>query len=178
MADAPRLPGLNVDVLRRAAEANMRYYQAWGDLARQWLDEITAVSRDVLSKTAPASTAARTVSVAPAAAAQPAAPPAGAAALVLEASAGAEATGAFLVENHLGHPVDAAMLADPIEGADDVVLQFEPPGVSLAPHESAVVKVRVIVPSGLSAGVDHRTTLRVPGLPGTSIPVVVRRTDS
>ena len=174
------------DAWRRAAEANMRYYQAWGRLAKEWLDEIVGVGRDVAVAAALKADTTSPVMMrtsappAPSSAASATATPNGPT-LVLEAAGGNEASGAFLVENNLGHPVDATVLADPIPGPDDngadrVTLRFDPPRVSLAPQERVVVKALAVVPTTLPEGVDQRTVIRVPDLPGTSIPVVIRRT--
>src|SRR5262249_23431160 len=102
-------------------------------------------------------------------------------ALVLEAAAGEQAAGAFLVENQLGRPVETSMIADEITGpagaVQPVSLEFEPAVVSLAPQERCVVRVRTAITDAFAPGTDYRTVIRGPDLPGTSIPVVLRRAD-
>jgi hypothetical protein len=167
------------EMWRGAVAANLRYYEAWGRIASDWLRELAGVGGGLQ---APGDIAVRQVpDAAPAPRRTP--PPAttSSPALVLEAGPGEEATGAFLVENQLGRPVDTPMVAEPITDPDGVVLpaspEFEPATVTLAPEERCVVRVRLAITEAFKPGTDYKTVIRGPDLPGTSIPVVLRRAD-
>ncbi len=192
MAESPDLS----DAWRRAADANLRYYREWGRLAGTWLDELRGVGQELVSASARGPDPWSVATHAPeahdrsGAGAAPAPgyprPPAGTVApstaapsLVLEAAAGEPAVGAFLVENGLGHPVEAVVTADPLTGAAagvDLDVVFQPARLDLGTGDSTVVTVTVTVPADLPTG-DHRTTIRVPDLAGTAIGLVVRRLD-
>jgi hypothetical protein len=181
----PDQPGFE-EMWRGAVAANMRYYEAWGRIATEWLRELAGVGRSLQMPGAiavgqvPTPTAAPASGPAPRQAA-PSGPAPSSPALVLEARAGEEATGAFLVENQLGRPVDTPLIADQITGPGGAVLQvspeFEPALVSLAAEEQCVVRVRLTITEAFAPGTDYRTVIRGPDLPGTSIPVVLRRAE-
>jgi len=194
MADRPDLG----DLWRSAMAANMRYYEAWGRIATEWLHDLAEVGRGLqagpaghASAEGQASSGQPAHSVAVLQAPLPAAGRAAtelarkdavpSAALVLEASVGEDATGAFLVENQLGRPVETPLVADqviePGGAALPVSLQFDPAVVSLAPEERCVVRVRLTISEAFAPGTDYRTVIRGPDLPGTSIPVVLRRAE-
>jgi hypothetical protein len=187
MADRPDLG----DAWRNAMAANMRYYEAWGRIVTEWLRDLAEVGRGLQGSPAgqaspgqPAGSAAmwHAPAAAEPAVSQPANQGAGpGAALVLEASVGEDAVGAFLVENQFGRPVETQLIADqviePGGAALPVLLQFDPAVVSLAPGERCVVRVRLTIPEAFVPGTDYRTVIRGPDLPGTSIPVVLRRAE-
>ncbi|MGH9149861.1 MAG: hypothetical protein ACRD0F_05915, partial [Acidimicrobiales bacterium] len=89
------------------------------------------------------------------------------------------ATGAFLVDNGMSHPVEAPIDATPFRDGDgqavEVDLRVEPGVVRLAPGEQALVRVAATIPEAAAAGVDHRATISVPTLPGTPVTLVLRR---
>jgi hypothetical protein len=187
MADRPGLG----DVLRDALKANARYYESIGQLTSSWLRELADVSSGlrmprVSVDTAPVSprlTVVRPSASPPQSSSQPSQPsavdkPAPAATLVLEAAAGETAMGAFLVENTLGGAVSQAVEVGAFtdeEGVETVLeLTFEPSVIKLAPGEQVVVRTSVVIPEAL--GTESRATVRVAGVPGAEIPVVVRRT--
>jgi len=99
--------------------------------------------------------------------------------LLLEAHAGEEAAGAFVTENQFERPVTTTMVADPITGPDGAVLsatlKLDPPVVSLDAGERCVVRVSLTITEAFTPGTEYRTVIRGPDLPGTSIPVVLRR---
>lgn len=117
----------------------------------------------------------------------PGAPAAGSAAgpsgatLVLEGAAGDEAGGAFEIENVLGAPATASVVLDPFRDAAGRTLVVDatirPDAVTLDAGESTVVVLRVRVPADAEPGVDHRSTLRIDGIPAGTVGVVLRRTD-
>jgi hypothetical protein len=174
---------------REAMEANARYYEAWGQLASQWVRELAQASQNARMPTLPPlrlNTGSGAVSpVRPAGtSSSPTAVPAGAASpapavLVLEGPTGAAASAAFLVENTLSHPVVGSVEVEPFEDIDGVAvlvrLEFEPETISLAPGERRLVRVSVTLPTTLPPDIDCRSTIRVDGVPGTTIPVVLRR---
>jgi hypothetical protein len=85
----------------------------------------------------------------------------------------------FVVENSGSSPVSGELEAPPLRDADGHQTQpefaFEPDRVVLAPGEQTVVQLSVAVDRTLEPGVDYRGDVRVPGTPGTTIPIVVRR---
>ncbi len=99
--------------------------------------------------------------------------------LVLEGAAANEVSAAFLVENSLPHAVDGSVEVGPFEDADGATVQarldFEPAAFSLSPGERRLVRVSVTMPGSLPMNADCRATIRVPGVPGTTIPVLLRR---
>jgi hypothetical protein len=163
-------------VWRNAVDANVRYWDAWGRIANDYVRELGDTLRGCApllrlpawSVPAPMTAAARE--------SRPAVvvPEAHPSALVLEAAAGAVASGAVLVENHLPHPVTAAVEPrfDLPEG-DDVSVEVVPRTVELAPGESSVVRIKAVIP--LEGPRDVRGELLVPQLAGTSVSLVIRR---
>lgn len=159
-------------VLRRAMEANARYYEALGQVTADYLKALVGVLGDV-----------RLPSVAvgrPAAPTAPAAPPeAPAAAMVLEAAAGKSAVGAFMVQNRLSQRVTAPVVASAFLDASGreakPVLVFEPDVVSLECGEQVLVRVTAAVDERLDAGASYRGEVTIPGLSGDRVPIVVRR---
>jgi hypothetical protein len=105
--------------------------------------------------------------------------PAAPAVLVLEGATGDVAVAAFLVENSLPHLVDGTVEAEPFEDPDGAAvlarLEFEPTLISLAPGERRLVRVSVQLPPSLPANVECTSTIRVQGVPGTTIPIRLRR---
>jgi hypothetical protein len=99
--------------------------------------------------------------------------------MVLEAEAGAVAVGAFVVENSLPRSVATVVVASPFARPDGhalvVPIACDPPEVTLDPGQQMIVRVGVTVSDEMEAGTDYAGELAVPELPGTRIPVVVRR---
>lgn len=184
-------PGFS-EAWSRALEANARYYETWGRLTSSWLRELADVSsglrmpRVVSVRTEPApgaaASAARpapapTSASAPAATARETTAEPAPATLVLEAAGGQAASGAFLVENTLGRhvtePVEAGPFHDPAGVESLVTLELEPAVIDLAAGEQVVVRATVVVPETLEG--ERRGTVRVAGVPGAQIPLVIRR---
>lgn len=197
-------PGAADDLVKRLVEANVTYVRAWGELVTDWLGAVGEVVRDVprsVTLTTPPAPTGRTPTSAeasatsaraaaaharhagaggaqPDAAQGPAAAPA--AALVLEAPAGGEASGAFEVENVLGAPASASVVLDPFTDAAGaslaVATTIRPEAVTLEAGESTVVVVRVTVPDDARPGTDYRSVVRIEGIPAGTVGVVLRRT--
>ena len=87
----------------------------------------------------------------------------------------------FVVENSGSSPVSGEIEAPPLRDAEGHQTQpeftFEPDRVYLGPGEQTVVQASVAIDRTLEPGVDYRGDLRVPGTPGTTIPIVVRRLE-
>ena len=172
-----------VDAWRRAMDANLKYYESWGRLAGDWLRELqnaAAALRPTVNLpavnvpvvTTPVSTPDDGVSAAPSPATNGVATRA---AVVLEGEPLAVASGALLVENHLDHAVTATVVADPFVDSNGVEIAVEfdvlPRSVELPARAAAIVRIHAELPS--DAGELH-STLHVPDLPGTSVPVILR----
>ena len=175
---------------REAMQAHARYYEAWGQLASRWMRDLADVSRGArLPRLPPLRlNATRGVPTRSTPAGQPPPDPSSAApgepevappVLVLEGAAGAVVSSAFLVENNLAHPVEGAVEVDHFHDAGGATvragLEFDPVAVSLAPGERRLVRVSLELPPSLPANVDCRSTIRVVGVPGTTIPILLRR---
>ena len=169
MADAPSLEQL----FRRAVDAQLEYYRSVGQLSVEFARAAFGVVR------ADRATPTLRVPVTPVVEAAQPALPAAAPVLALEAEEGSWAVGMFVVENSTGSrvsaPVELPVLADDEGRRVHGAVRFEPEVIALQPGEQTLVQIGVEVTRGLRRGVDYRGTVRVPGLTGTSIPVVVRR---
>jgi hypothetical protein len=168
------------DVWRSALDANVRYYEAWGRAVEEYVRELgealkgysptvrlPSIEVPLTARTVPPSPARPGTSDASARSAT------SAPAVVLEADIGRVATGAVLVQNHLSHPVSAAVRAR-VEADHEVEFDVEPDHVELAPGEAAVVRVSATVPA-IDEAAEIRGELLVPELVGTTVPLVVRR---
>jgi hypothetical protein len=169
------------DLLRRAVDANVQFYAALGRLTVDYLDALGSIVRRV---DVPVRLGNRTVTVrspppppppAPAAAPAPSPP----AVMVLEAAAGDAAIGVFLVENLLTEKVSAPVSGSGFTAPDGreiaAPLAFDPEIVVLEPGEQMLVRVTAQVQDELEPEVSYRGELAVPGVIGTTIPIVLRR---
>lgn len=162
------------DVIRKAIDLNMRYYSSMGRIAVDyWRDLFAAMAEPV--KAAVTSAQSNSTSAAPVSAPASSAKPA---VMVLEAEAGSVAQGVFMVENHLNTEVDSTVVAsffkDPAGMAVQPTFAFDPPRVALKPHEQILVCVSTTIGSDLAPDTRYSGEFAVPGLKGTSIPVVLR----
>ena len=100
-------------------------------------------------------------------------------AMLLEAEAGTVAVGFFVVENTLTHEVPVHVLAsnfiEPVGTTLRPRLTFYPEPLTLAPGEQIAMRALAAIDDTLEPGVRYRCQLTVPALPGTAIPVVIRR---
>ncbi len=102
--------------------------------------------------------------------------------LVLEAEAGRRALGMFVVENALARRASGSIavsdLTDATGAAAEAELRFSPEIVTLEPGEQVLVQLVATPGAGMRPAVRYRGEVRVPGLSGMSVPiVVVRRPD-
>lgn len=189
------MPSGGGDLLQRALDAQLRYYAEVGRLTVEYFGTLGDLSRSVDVKLpgvdrafrwAPSdggATAAYAPPPPPAAApATAVAEPAAAAVIVLEGEAGGTAAGLFLVENSLrqrvSSPIAASVFTSPAGDEVQPHLGFEPEIVSLEPGEQLLVHLTAAIDEDLDEGVGYRGSLRVPGLQGTEVSIVVRRRAS
>lgn len=165
------------DLWRRAYDANLGYSRAVGTLTTEYVRALASVARDLLPG------AGDTGGAAPApqapAAESPVLPSPQPPTMVLEAEAGDVAVGAFVVENSLSRSIATVVVASPFARPDGdavvIPIACDPPEVKLDPGQQVVVRVAVTVTDELDAGTDYAGEFAVPELPGTRIPVVLRR---
>jgi hypothetical protein len=149
--------------------AYVDYWRSVGRLSANYVRAVTSVAG-----TAPNATDGSAEPMATAVARRPVN-----ATMALEGTAGSKAVGMFVVENS-GHERISGELAVPsLADADGrevrVSVAFDPPQLTLEPGEQTVVQTSVTIGRSLVSGRDYRGEVRVPGLAGTSIPIVVRR---
>lgn len=161
MADQPDLS----ELVRRAMDANARFYQGWVNLSLEYFRGITEIFGGVQETISPPDSVET---------------PAGA--VVLEGEAGAEADGAFLVTNDLGRVLSCEFVATDFEDAEGNAVParatFEPAKVDLEPGEQRVVRATVAIDNELEAGAAHTGVFGIKGMDGFSVPAVLRRTHS
>jgi len=163
------------EIWRRAMDANVRYYRAVGELTIGHVRALTAAAGDLLR--APATPRPPLVEL-------PRAEPKPEeirpqAAMVLESDVGVAAIGAFVVANGLNRRVSAPIVASPLVSTAGQearpALAFELEVVLLEPGEQVLVRIAAAVDESLEPGVGYHGELTVPDLPGTRVPIVLRR---
>lgn len=162
------------DVIRKAIDLNVRYYSSMGRLAVDyWRDLFAAMAEPVKAavSSAQSSSPNSQTGSAPANSAK-------SAVMVMEAEAGSVAQGVFMVENRLNTEVDSTVVAsffkDPAGVAVQPAFAFDPPRVALKPHEQILVSVSTTIGPDLEPDTRYVGEFVVPGLKGTSVPVVLR----
>jgi hypothetical protein len=163
------------DAIRKAIDLNVRYYSSLGRLTVDYWTELLSA---VVTPAKPAGSSGQfTAAVHTAQSATPATV-AKAAAMVMEAASGSVAQGVFMVENHLNSEVDSVVVAsffkDPSGNAIQPQFTFDPPRIALKPGEQILVRVLTTIGADLEADTRYSGEFAVPGLKGTSIPVVLR----
>jgi len=163
------------ELWRRAVDANVRYVEAVGRVTREYVRALAAVTRNLSAPIRTGSGAPEPPRPGQEPLAARTTPPA----LVLEGKAGATALGVFLVENHLERAISTPVAASGFVSDDgrEVVppLTFDPELVILDPGEQLLVQVSTTIGEDLEPDVGYRGELTVPGLTGTSVPIVLRR---
>jgi hypothetical protein len=159
--------------VRRAFEANFRYYEALGRVTQEYWQALFGIFRELPLRVGDPGTA-RAAAPPPATGAIHGAPT-----IVLEAEGGAEAGGVFLVENRLSRTVSTAAVgcsfADPSGRAIQPALRFVPGVVTLEPGGRTLVQVFATVSADLEPETPYRGEIRVPGLSEHGIPALLRR---
>jgi hypothetical protein len=156
---------------RGALDAYVDYWRAVGRLSATYLRALSgAAGLD------------RRPGQAPPAAGEPATPAAtrpAPATMALEGELGATAVGMFVVENsgsdRISGELTVPSLADPEGREARPQVAFDPERVTLEPGEQTVVQASIAIDKSLRTGRDYRGEVRVPGLAGTTVPIVVRR---
>jgi hypothetical protein len=176
-------PERSGDVVRRAFDANLQYYAAVGRITVEYWQALAKLVEDVrlpgVARASPDAPRRQAASLTPTGAVAEARPPA---AIVLEAAAGGTAEGLFLVDNSLQEKVSAPVFASSFRADDgrEVTpkLVFEPEVVTLGPGEQILVRAVATIDERLEPNVGYRGELSVPGVAGTRVAVVLRRTLS
>lgn len=165
------------EALRRAMDANLRYYEGLQQLTAEYVKALASVLGELrlpldlgtldlargrertrthqaeVVRTEPSTTAA----------------------LVLEGEAGAEARAAFVIDNDLPREVVAPVRSS-LE-RDVTPVRTEPDVVTLGPGERALVQIVAEIGENLGIGESYRGEVSVPDLSQTRVPIVVRRVE-
>ena len=165
-------PGLTAsevaDAWVEVAQAGLRF---WGRLGRLAFESASAIVAERRTEAAPAAVAAAAPVEAPA--------PQVEHTILVEAEAGQSGRAVFLVENRTPEKVSVSVEVSPfVDGKGREVspqIAFRPDVITLDPGEQTVVEAAVAVDQTLRSGVRYRADMSVPALPGTTIPIVVRR---
>jgi len=163
------------DAIRKAIDLNVRYYSSLGKLTVDyWKELLSAVAAPVKGNSSSDQFTGSSVqaSVARAPVPKPAA-------MVMEAAKESVAQGVFMVENHLSTEVDSTVVAsffkDPSGNAIQPQFTFDPPRIALKPGEQTLVRVLTTIGPEVEPETRYTGEFAVPGLKGTSIPVVLRQ---
>ncbi|MGQ0649321.1 MAG: hypothetical protein ACT4P7_17350 [Gemmatimonadaceae bacterium] len=179
MSDLTRLE----ETWRRLLDANMRYYEAVGAIARDYMSAMTSAWRDAIPPLTLRVPTATPHGPGPGPGrSNPSPAPASTPALVLEAPAGQEARAAFAVFNDLSREISAPITVSPLR--DDTgaearpALRLHPGLLTLPPGARGVVEVHAAIDDTLAPDVGYYGTITVPDLTTGKIAVVVRRLTS
>ncbi|MEO8450586.1 MAG: hypothetical protein ABI647_12375 [Gemmatimonadota bacterium] len=161
--------------LRQAMEASLRYYAALGQVTQEYFKALFGIANTFPIRLGGGGTN----SASTPRPANNASVPASAATLVLEAPAGSEAQGVFMVENRLPRTVSTAVVtsafADPSGRAVEYPLRVVPSVITLEPGGRTLVQIFATVTDTLEPNVPYRGEVNVPGLAERGIPVLLRR---
>ncbi|MDD1677639.1 MAG: hypothetical protein LUO93_00450 [Methanomicrobiales archaeon] len=172
-----------MDAWRQAMQSYLGYFEAMSSLTTDYLRSMINAVNDPRTMTATPFWAPPPPRSEPAPPPPPPpTPPAQDPTLVIEGEDGKPAFGMFLVENRLPEAVSARVAIDPLlDAAGREVhpeVSFDPETVSLQRGEQALVRVGMLVDPKMEPGVSYRSEVRVPGLSGGRVPVVLRRRPS
>jgi len=165
------------EVLRKSIDLNIRYYSSLGRLAAEYMRELAVVMTEPMK--AVASSATSPIATAPTPTPSSSQTPA---VMVMEGDTGSIALGVFLVENHLPMEVDSKVVAsffkEPARGTIQPDFTFDPQRIVLKPGEQILVQASCPISAEIEANVRYKGEFAVPGLKGSTIPVVLRRRES
>jgi hypothetical protein len=168
----PTLAGL----LQRAVNVHVQYYASLGQLAAESLDALFGTVLNFRRTSQGAPVAEGQISVDHSGQKRPVST------VVLEGEAGTCPLGVFLVENGLSHEVRAQVTASTFTAPNgkktQPIFRFEPRTLRLGPREQMLVRMSVQIDKSLRPNVPYRGEVIVPDLPGTRLPVVLRRSLS
>lgn len=109
----------------------------------------------------------------------PAQPQAAQSAILLEGAAGSKPTALFLLQNHLPHEVSASVEITPLLTPSGrklkSKLQLEKKKIVLAPGQQVVARIGAPITTKFVTGEKYTGEIRVQGIPGASVPLVLRR---
>jgi hypothetical protein len=183
MAERP----LMEDLVKRAFDANLRYWDAVGRATTDYVQAVSKIWSDapitwtpgVNSRTtnnAGAASASNTASVSsPAASASSNNGPS----LLLEGLAGTQARAVVMISNDLDRDAEAVVTVSSLRGPDGRFVALEiratPESVKLAAGARVPVTLVADITDTLAAGADYHGEINVPGLSARGVPVVLRR---
>lgn len=163
------------EFVKRAVDLNVRYYSGLGQLMANYVKDLVTTFGDIAPARAQASRP------------EPSANPSAHRAqqtpvMVLEAEAGKEALGVFLVENHLNNNISTRVVPsvfyDEFHNEVRPSFSFDPESVILRPGEQVLVRIKARIEESFTPDVRYQGYLNIPELTGTKIPIVVRRRAS
>ena len=100
-------------------------------------------------------------------------------AILLEGAAGSKPAAMFLLENHLPHEVSATVEITPMVSPSGrklkSTLQFDKKKIVLASGQQVVARISAPISTKFIVGERYTGEIRVKGIPGASIPLVLRR---
>jgi len=168
------------DVVKRAFDANMRYWETVGRAATEYVQAVTKIWADVPITWTPGASPKAAANGVPAAAAAGAASTA-APALLLEGFAGAQARATIMVSNDLDREAEAQISVSSLRGPDGRFIAMEirtiPETVKLAAGARVPVTLAADITDALAAGADYHGEINVPGLSPRGVPLVLRRRE-
>ncbi|MFY9553668.1 MAG: hypothetical protein WAV20_05740 [Blastocatellia bacterium] len=165
------------DVVRRALDANVQYLTTVSKLAVECLETLLGSVTNLTQQQSgrPSPTRSQAAEVPNVAVPQASSVPT----IVLDAEAPGHALGVFLVENVLSHRVSARIVVstfvDPAGREVHPPIKLEPETIILEPNEQVLVRVLAGIDESLAPAVDYRADISIPDLPGTRVPLVLRR---
>lgn len=106
-------------------------------------------------------------------------PQAAQSAILLEGAAGSKPTALFLLQNHLPHEVSASVEITPLLTPSGrklkSTLQLDKKKIVLAPGQQVVARIGAPITTKFVTGEKYTGEIRVKGIPGASVPLVLRR---
>jgi hypothetical protein len=167
---------LATNIWSRALQADIRYLGKVSQLAALAFQELALAFTNVAQQLAAPTRLLRQQQELPVQA--PDLPPTRAA-IVLEAEAGRSAVGFFVVENKLPREISTTVEVGPLTAPDGrqirSILRFDPGMITLAAQQQIVAKVTARISRRLRPGARYEGEIRVPGIFGARIPIVIRR---
>ncbi len=165
MADRPLLENL----LKRGIDANVKYWEAVGRAASDYVQTVSKIWADAPIAFTPGTFTTRSTTTT-----RPSGP-----ALLLEGPAGTQARAVVMISNDLDRDADAAVSVTDLRAPDGQRVSFDirpsPDRVKLARGEKVPVTLTADITDAMADGVDYEGEINVPGLSTKGVPVVLRR---
>ena len=162
-------------IIGRALEANLRSMA----LATRVANSVAGAALTTLSRAGDRTVATAGRAVQQKQLAPPRQPQAAQSAILLEGAAGSSPTALFLLENHLQHEVSADVeitpLLTPSGRKMKSTLQIDKQKIVLAPGQQVVARISAPITTKFVMGEQYTGEIRVQGIPGASVPLVLRR---